>query len=110
MTAGKIGDWQWGVNGNQKSFWLAPGWRKSRQLLGDFNEETLLILEHASRRARILTRASIARQTSNQNSISLVVTSPPSLDVVQYADDNWLTCWFLGIGVKEEAGSVGKRQ
>ncbi len=30
-------------------------------------------------------------------SVDLVVTSPPFLDVVQYADDNWLRCWFAGI-------------
>lgn len=29
--------------------------------------------------------------------VALVVTSPPFLDVVQYADDNWLRCWFCGI-------------
>ena len=28
------------------------------------------------------------------NSVSLVVTSPPFLDIVQYADDNWLRNWF----------------
>ena len=32
-------------------------------------------------------------------SVDLVVTSPPFLDVVQYADDNWLRCWFAGIDV-----------
>ena len=31
------------------------------------------------------------------HSISLVVTSPPFLDVVQYRADNWLRCWFAGI-------------
>ena len=30
-------------------------------------------------------------------SIDLVVTSPPFLDIVQYAADNWLRCWFAGI-------------
>ena len=30
-------------------------------------------------------------------SVQLVVTSPPFLDVVQYAADNWLRCWFVGI-------------
>jgi hypothetical protein len=30
-------------------------------------------------------------------SVSLVVTSPPFLDIVQYAQDNWLRCWFAGI-------------
>jgi hypothetical protein len=36
-------------------------------------------------------------------SISLVVTSPPFLDIVQYADDNWLRCWFAGIDVGKVA-------
>ena len=30
-------------------------------------------------------------------SVALTVTSPPFLDIVQYADDNWLRCWFAGI-------------
>ena len=30
-------------------------------------------------------------------SVALVVTSPPFLDVVNYAADNWLRCWFCGI-------------
>lgn len=29
--------------------------------------------------------------------IDLVVTSPPFLDVVRYAADNWPRCWFAGI-------------
>lgn len=35
-------------------------------------------------------------------SVDLVVTSPPFLDIVQYAADNWLRCWFAGI----DAGKV----
>jgi hypothetical protein len=34
-------------------------------------------------------------------SVSLVVTSPPFLDIVQYADDNWLRCWFAGIDLAQ---------
>lgn len=30
-------------------------------------------------------------------SVALTVTSPPFLDIVQYAADNWLRCWFAGI-------------
>ncbi len=30
-------------------------------------------------------------------SVALVVTSPPFLDIVDYAGDNWLRCWFAGI-------------
>jgi hypothetical protein len=31
------------------------------------------------------------------SSVDLTVTSPPFLDIVQYAGDNWLRCWFAGI-------------
>ena len=34
------------------------------------------------------------------NSVQLIVTSPPFLDVVDYELDNWLRCWFLGIDPK----------
>lgn len=30
-------------------------------------------------------------------SVDLTVTSPPFLDIVHYAADNWLRCWFAGI-------------
>jgi hypothetical protein len=30
-------------------------------------------------------------------SVRLIVTSPPFLDIVQYADDNWLRNWFAGV-------------
>jgi SAM-dependent methyltransferase len=29
--------------------------------------------------------------------IDLTITSPPFLDIVHYAADNWLRCWFAGI-------------
>lgn len=32
--------------------------------------------------------------------VSLTVTSPPFLDIVDYEADNWLRCWFLGIDPK----------
>ena len=36
-------------------------------------------------------------------SVQLVVTSPPFLDIVQYAEDNWLRSWFAGIDVASVA-------
>ena len=33
----------------------------------------------------------------SSSSVQLVVTSPPFLDIVQYAEDNWLRSWFAGI-------------
>jgi len=35
------------------------------------------------------------------SSINLTVTSPPFLNIVRYADDNWLRCWFNDIEVSE---------
>ncbi len=35
--------------------------------------------------------------------VNLTVTSPPFLDIVQYAADNWLRCWFAGIDPNEIA-------
>jgi len=32
--------------------------------------------------------------------IKLVVTSPPFLDIVQYASDNWLRSWFAGVDAR----------
>jgi hypothetical protein len=44
-----------------------------------------------------LTRASTSTPRIPSNSVTLVVTSPPFLDVVDYKTDNWLRCWFSGI-------------
>jgi hypothetical protein len=74
--------------------------KKSRQLLGDCGEETLKALAQVGEEASILTRGSHHTPEIKSDSVSLVVTSPPFLDVVQYADDNWLRCWFIGIDAK----------
>ncbi|MCL4177974.1 MAG: hypothetical protein KJ072_09550 [Verrucomicrobia bacterium] len=43
------------------------------------------------------------------DSVSLVVTSPPFLDVVDYAQDNWLRCWFAGIDPKSVRLTVPRK-
>jgi len=43
-------------------------------------------------------------------SIDLVVTSPPFLDIVQYAADNWLRCWFAGINPDSVAIDMHKSE
>lgn len=42
-------------------------------------------------------------------SVDLVVTSPPFLDVVQYASDNWLRCWFAGIDAEAVPMSMHRK-
>lgn len=43
-------------------------------------------------------------------SIDLVVTSPPFLDIVQYATDNWLRCWFADIDMDQVAIDIHKTE
>jgi hypothetical protein len=45
----------------------------------------------------LMTGAAQSTPTIKNASIDLVVTSPPFLDIVQYAEDNWLRSWFAGI-------------
>lgn len=47
--------------------------------------------------ALLLTGPADATPAIDDGSVGLVVTSPPFLDVVQYAEDNWLRCWFAAI-------------
>jgi hypothetical protein len=64
--------------------------KKTRALLADGTiqppPESLLLTSHANDTPQL-----------PDNSVSLVVTSPPFLDVVDYAQDNWLRSWFCGI-------------
>lgn len=36
-------------------------------------------------------------------SVDLIVTSPPFLDVVNYTQDNWLRMWFVNVEIEENA-------
>ncbi|MGG5812550.1 DNA methyltransferase [Falsiroseomonas sp. CW058] len=48
----------------------------------------------------LLTTGQAARMPALADaSVALAVTSPPFLDIVHYAADNWLRCWFAGIGL-----------
>lgn len=71
--------------------------KKSRQLLGDLTPAVRETLARVSSQALLLTGPAHATPQIPSNSVALVVTSPPFLNVVQYATDNWLRCWFLGI-------------
>ncbi|MGQ0737034.1 MAG: DNA methyltransferase [Acidobacteriota bacterium] len=71
--------------------------RKSRSLLADVSPELRTELADAADRARIYTSPSAQTPGIAARSVSLVVTSPPFLDVVDYQTDNWLRCWFCGI-------------
>jgi len=70
---------------------------KSQALLRTCDEASLRGLDRTALRHRLLTRASSSTPEIRSGSVDLVVTSPPFLDVVDYAGDNWLRGWFCGI-------------
>ena len=74
-------------------------YKKSLNLLKDLTLEQRENLKES--KARFLNKD--ARNTPEicDETVSLTITSPPFLDVVQYAQDNWLRCWFNGIDAKE---------
>ena len=67
--------------------------RKSQALLADC--ATALPSRTASH--RLVTGPAASTAALPAASVDLVVTSPPFLDVVNYAGDNWLRCWFCDI-------------
>jgi hypothetical protein len=74
--------------------------KKTSQLLVDLNQGVRSSLAGVAGRALLLTGPADNSPQIESGSVSLVVTSPPFLNVVQYAIDNWLRCWFLGIDPK----------
>ena len=70
---------------------------KSRSLLRGVTPAIRQQLDGVTRHARVLTGPSSDTPTIANDSVALVVTSPPFLDVVDYKGDNGLRCWFSGI-------------
>ena len=58
------------------------------------------MLGQSSSNALLITGSSESTPEIESDSVSLVVTSPPFLDVVDYQTDNWLRCWFNGINAE----------
>ncbi len=83
--------------------------KKSRQLMAELNEGTRATLARASKQSMLLTQSCAATPEIPSGSVNLVVTSPPFLDIVNYAGDNWLRCWFLGIDLEGVHLTVPKK-
>jgi hypothetical protein len=71
--------------------------RKSRALMADCSSGVRRTLEGVARASQLFTAPAASTPELAAGSVDLVVTSPPFLDVVNYAGDNWLRCWFCGI-------------
>jgi hypothetical protein len=79
--------------------------KKTMQLQGRLSAAERWRLRKAAAQALFLSKDARATHEIGPDSIQLTVTSPPFLDVVQYARDNWLRCWFNGF----DADQIGDR-
>jgi hypothetical protein len=78
--------------------------KKSRSLLRGLTGEEKQTLREAGEQGLFLTCDAGQTPLIPDCSVALTVTSPPFLDTVQYAQDNWLRCWFNDInasGIEE---------
>jgi hypothetical protein len=79
--------------------------RKSVQLQSALTAADRARLRRAAANAVFLNTDASATNALPSSCVQLTVTSPPFLDVVQYARDNWLRCWFNGL----DAEAIGER-
>lgn len=79
--------------------------KKTKSLLKDLDQELADNLRRVKETAKFLQEDSRQTEQIESGSVQLVVTSPPFLDTIQYADDNWLRCWFNSIDLEE----IGER-
>ena len=78
--------------------------KKTKQLLAGLEPGQRQNLALAAQDARFLTADARETGTLMDGCITLTVTSPPFLDVVDYSGDNWLRCWFTGL----DAEAIGR--
>ena len=82
---------------------------KTRSLLADCDDLTRETLRQVRREAQFLTGPANGTASLANESVDLVVTSPPFLDVVDYAGDNWLRCWFCDIDPASVRITIAKK-
>jgi SAM-dependent methyltransferase len=80
--------------------------KKTRQLLKGLSAVERANLQGAAASARFITRDARSTPELADGTVALTVTSPPFLDVVQYAGDNWLRCWFNGLDAEAVAAGI----
>lgn len=74
--------------------------KKSFRLLNRLSRQERANLEGAASSALFLDKGAKETTEIPDDTVQLTVTSPPFLDVVQYARDNWMRCWFNRIDME----------
>ena len=80
--------------------------RKSKQLQDKLTLQQRENLRAAAETATFMEDSAASTLGIPTECVKLTVTSPPFLDVVQYARDNWLRCWFNAHNAAEVASRI----
>jgi len=81
-------------------------WKKTKSLLRNLSRVQEINLRAAGRTGLFLTNPAERTEEIPSDSVRLTVTSPPFLNVVQYAQDNWLRCWFNDLDADAIGGTI----
>ncbi len=79
--------------------------KKTRSLLRRLTSQQVQHLRNAAQSALLMCEDAGKTPALADETVDMVITSPPFLNTVQYAQDNWLRCWFNGL----DAGSIARR-
>lgn len=71
--------------------------KKSHNLVLGMNKNLVNQLKMIGSKSLFLNNDARLTTDIKKNSVTITVTSPPFLDTVNYAEDNWLRCWFNNI-------------
>lgn len=74
--------------------------KKTRELQRDITSSLRKSMFEIGEKALWLVKDAAKTEEIADDSVSLVVTSPPFLDVIDYASDNWLRCWFNDVDIQ----------
>jgi DNA modification methylase len=80
--------------------------KKSKSLLSQINNEIRSNLHSVAEKASFYNHDAADLNSIPDKSIKLTITSPPFLNVVQYAEDNWLRCWFNDLDSEDIAQKI----
>ncbi|MGM0653102.1 MAG: DNA methyltransferase [Bacillota bacterium] len=75
--------------------------RKTMTLLKNMRPDQVSLLRKAAKKGLFLENDAAETGKIADESVSLTVTSPPFLDIVQYSKDNWLRCWFNNLDTQK---------
>jgi DNA modification methylase len=80
--------------------------KKTRDLTSGIDKGLIDQLNRIGSKAKFLNDDARFTSSIRSNSVQLTVTSPPFLDIVNYAEDNWLRCWFNNIDTAKVARNI----